>query len=135
MPTFAHGKSGVFKITDAGSTLRDISSVVKTAGIKRTADTAETSTMGSASKSFVAGLKDATLTLDGYCDSTTAGYLNALLGVTTTWQYYPTGTSAGNTEYNGSAILNDLEVTSDVGGTVTIKGTLQVTGDVTFTAL
>lgn len=134
-PTFSHGKTGVFKITDSGSTLRDISSVFKTSGLKRAADTAETSAMGSSAKSYIPGLLDATITLDGYLDTTTAGYLMGVLGLVTTFQYYPSGTATGNIELSGSCIINDLEITSDVGAVVTIKGTGQVTGAVTVTSL
>jgi|ERR1035437_9992298 hypothetical protein len=134
-PTFSHGKSGVFKIADSGSTVRDISSVVKTSGLKRAADTAETSAMGSSSKSYIPGLLDGTITLDGYLDTTTAGYLMGVLGLVTTFQYYPSGTAAGNIELSGSCIVNDAEITSDVGAVVTIKGTAQVTGAVVVTNL
>jgi hypothetical protein len=61
--------------------------------------------------------------------------LDGVLGTITTWEFYPSGTTTGNVKYNGSAILNDLETSADIGGAVGIKGTLQVTGDITRTNL
>lgn len=135
MPTFTHGKSAVFKIADSGATLRDVSNVVKTSSLKRSADTAEVTALGNASKAYIPGLKDATISIDGYADVTTTGYLDGVLGATTTWEFYPSGTTAGNVKYNGSGILKSLETDVDVSGAVSVKGEIQVTGDVTRTAL
>jgi hypothetical protein len=130
MPTFAHGKSAVFKIND-GSTLRDISNVVNSSGLSRSAETAEVTALGNASKAYIPGLKDATVSLDGYADVTVTGYLDGILGTTTTWEFYPAGTAVGQVKYSGSGILTSLDTTSEVGGAVSVTGELQVTGDVT----
>ena len=131
MPTFTHGKNAVLKVADSGATLRDISSVLNKTGLKRSAETAETSALGASSKSYIAGLKDATISLDGMADTTTSGYLDGILGVVTTWEFYPAGTTAGNVKYSGSGILTSLETGAEVGGVVSVTGELQVTGDVT----
>lgn len=131
MPTFSHGKSAVLKVADSGAVLRDISNVVNKTGLKRQAETAETSALGSSSKSYIPGLKDATISLDGMADVTTSGYLDGVLGVTTTWEFYPAGTATGSVKYSGSAILTSLETSAEVGGVVSVSGELQVTGDVT----
>jgi hypothetical protein len=129
--TFTHGSKAVFKISDSIPTVRDISNVLKTANLKRTADTADTSAMGSSAKSFIPGLLDATLSIDGFCDVTTAGYIASVLGAITPFEFGPEGTTTGNEKYTGNAIVNDLEINADVGSAVSIKGTLQVTGGVT----
>lgn len=131
MPTFTHGKNAVLKVADTGATMRDVSSVINKANLKRSAETAETSALGSASKSYIAGLKDATISLDGMADATVSGYLDGILGSTTTWEFYPAGTTAGNVKYTGSAILTSLETGAEIGGVVSLAGELQVTGDVT----
>lgn len=135
MPTFSHGKSAVFKIADSGSTLRDVSSVVNTASLSRSAETAEVTALGNASKAYIPGLKDATISVEGMADVTTSGYFDGVLGATTTWEYYPAGTAVGQVKYSGSGILTSLETSAEVGGAVSISGEVQVTGDVTRTVV
>lgn len=130
MPTFAHGKSAVFKIND-GSTLRDISDVVNSSALSRSAETAEVTALGNSSKAYIPGLKDATISIEGMADVTTSGYLNGVLGVSTAWEFYPAGTAAGQVKYSGNGILTSLETSAEVGGAVSISGEVQVTGDVT----
>ena len=130
MPTFAHGKCAVFKIND-GSTLRDISDVVNSSALSRSAETAEVTALGNNSKAYIPGLKDATISIEGMADVTTSGYLNGVLGVSTAWEFYPAGTAAGQVKYSGNGILTSLETSAEVGGAVSISGEVQVTGDVT----
>jgi hypothetical protein len=130
MPTFAHGKSAVFKIND-GSTLRDISNVVNSSSLSRSAETAEVTALGNNSKAYIPGLKDATISIEGMADVTVSGYLDGILGTSTTWEFYPAGTAAGQVKYSGSGILTSLETSAEVGGAVSVSGEVQVTGDVT----
>jgi hypothetical protein len=130
MPTFAHGKSAVFKIND-GSTLRDISDVVNSSSLSRSAETAEVTALGNSSKAYIPGLRDATVSIEGMADVTTSGYLDGILGTTTTWEFYPAGTAGGQVKYSGSGILTSLETSAEVGGAVSVSGEVQVTGDVT----
>lgn len=131
MPTFTHGKNAVFKVND-GSTLRDISNVVNSASLSRSAETAEVTTIGgSSSKAYIAGLKDATVSVEGMADVTTSGYLDGILGVSVAFEFYPGGTGTGAVKYTGNAILTSLETAAEVGGAVTVSGEMQVTGDVT----
>jgi len=134
MPTFAHGKSAVFKIND-GSTLRDISNVVNSSALSRSAETAEVTALGDASKAYIPGLKDATISLEGMADVTTSGYLDGVLGVATAWEFFPAGDVAGQVKYAGTGILTSLETSAEVGGAVSISGEVQVTGDVTRTTV
>lgn len=134
MPTFAHGKSAVFKVND-GTTLRDISNVVNSSSLSRSAETAEVTALGDASKAYIPGLKDATVSVEGYADVTTSGYLDGILGVSVAWEFYPAGNAAGEVKYAGNAILTSLEYGAEVGGAVTVSGEMQVTGDVTRTTV
>lgn len=131
MPTFTHGKDAVFKADDSGATLRDLSSVINTASLSRSAETAEVTALGDDSKAYIPGLKDATISVEGMADTTTSGYLDGILGAITDWEFYPSGTGNGNVKYSGQAILTSLETGAEVGGAVTVSGEFQVTGDVT----
>ena len=131
MPTFTHGKNAAFKIDDSGGTLRDISDVLTDVSISRTADVAEVSAFTNSSKAYVAGLKDATLTISGSFDATVDGYLSGILGAEGSFEFYPIGTTGGNPKASGEAIMTSYDRTPDIGGAVTFSAAFQVSGDVT----
>ena len=132
MPTFTHGKSAVFKIDDSGGTLRDISNVLTDVSISKTADVAEVSAFSNSSKAYVAGLKDAVITISGSFDATVDGYLKAIVGTAAgSFEFYPIGTTGGNPKASGNAICTSYDRTPDVGGAVSFTASFQVSGDVT----
>jgi len=133
MPTFTHGKNAAFKIDDSGGTLRDISDVLTDVSISRTADVAEVSAFSNSSKAFVAGLKDATLTISGSFDATVDGYLSGILGAEGSFEFYPIGTTGGNPKVTGEAIMTSYDRTPDIGGAVTFTASFQVSGNTTET--
>ena len=68
---FTHGKDSVFKLDNASGSLTDISSYVNNVDFPESADVSETTTLGSAeTKTYIAGLKDATISLSGLWDAT-----------------------------------------------------------------
>jgi hypothetical protein len=131
MPTFTHGKNAAFKIDDSGGTLRDISNVLTDVAVSRTADVAEVSAFSNSSKAYVAGLKDATITISGSFDATVDGYLKGILGAEGSFEFYPIGTTGGNPKASGECIMTSYDRTPDVGGAVNFSAAFQVSGDVT----
>ena len=131
MPTFTHGKNAAFKIDDSGGTLRDISNVLTDVAVSRTADVAEVSAFSNSSKAYVAGLKDATITISGSFDATVDGYLKGILGAEGSFEFYPIGTTGGNPKASGECIMTSYDRTPDVGGAVNFTAAFQVSGDVT----
>ena len=131
MPTFTHGKNAAFKIDDSGGTLRDISNVLTDVAVSRTADVAEVSAFSNSSKAYVAGLKDATITISGSFDATVDGYLSGIIGSEGSFEFYPIGTTSGNPKSSGEAICTSYDRTPDVGGAVSFTAAFQVSGDVT----
>ncbi len=131
---FNHGSVAIFKVDDAGATLRDLSTYLKNAGLARSADTAETSALGTTAKTYVVGLVDATIPIEGMFDPTVDGYLSGLLGFgPTDFEYFPAGEPVGATKpkFSGQCILTSYEVTTGVDDMATISGEFQVTGAVT----
>lgn len=128
---FVAGKDSEFYITDSGGTERDISAYVSSAGLPQSADTHEVSAFGDASKEYIAGLKDATVPLEGPWDGTVHNYLQGIIGLSKAIAYFPEGSASGKYKLSASAILNSYEINSDVGDAVRFSGELQVTGDVT----
>jgi hypothetical protein len=130
---FVHGKNSVFKLDNSGGSLTDISTYVNNVDFPETADVAETSTLGSSNKSFVVGLKDATIGLAGLWDATADAIFGAVVGQTATlsFEYSPEGTSSGKVKYTGEAILTNYAISSPVGDVVGYSADLQVSGAVT----
>ena len=111
---FVHGKNSVFKLDNSGGSLTDISTYVNNVDFPETADVAETSTLGSSNKSFVVGLKDATIGLAGLWDATADAIFGAVVGQTATlsFEYSPEGTASGKVKYTGEAILTKYAISS-----------------------
>ena len=117
---FVHGSDSVFKIDNASGSLTDISAFVNNVDFPETADVAETTTLGASNKTYIAGLKDATISLGGVGQAATLSY-----------EYSPEGTASGKIKYTGECILTNYAISSPVGDVVAFSGDLQVTGAVT----
>lgn len=130
---FVHGKDSVFKLDNSGGALTDISTYVNSVDFPETVDVAETTTLGDGSKSYIVGLKDATLSISGLWDSTLDGILGAVVGqsATLSFEYSPEGTTGGNVKYTGECILTSYSQSSPVGDVVGFSADMQVSGDVT----
>tara|TARA_A100001388_G_C28769100_1_gene502703 strand:- start:1853 stop:2263 length:411 start_codon:yes stop_codon:yes gene_type:complete len=130
---FVHGKSSVFKLDNASGSLTDISAFVNNVDFPETADVAETSVLGASNKTYIVGLKDATISLSGLFDATVDAILGAVVGQTATlsYEYSPEGTGSGAVKYTGEAILTNYALSSPVGDVVAYSADLQCSGAVT----
>lgn len=131
MPTFIHGKSTDFELDDTGGTSRSLANVLTSVDFPETIETAETTAFGATSKSYVVGLRDATISVNGLWDATVDGYIIGTEPASRSFIFGPAGTTSGNVKYTGEAILTNYSVSSPVGDVVTFSIDLQVTGDVT----
>lgn len=128
-----HGKDAVLKLHD-GSSLRDVSSYVTQTGLNRLKDLAETTPIGgTTNKTYIPGLKDATIPLEGNYDPTADGYFSTMYDNTATaaFEYYPYGTTTGYVKYTGSFLLSSLEIVTGVGDKGSITAECQISGAVT----
>ena len=127
-----HGKNSYFSVGGSSLTsyLTDIS-------MDRPVDMAESTVMGLSSKTYVSGMKDATLSISGRYDSTAASgpdaILNGIVGGATAsaFEYGPEGNGTAKVKYSGSAFLTSYNVSSPVGDVVAFSAEFQCTGDVT----
>ena len=133
MPTFRHGKSAFFSITDNVPTGRDISNVLDSVSFPESIETADTTAFGSTSKSYIVGLKDSTISISGKFDATVDGYLSGMLGYATlaAYVYGPAGNTAGYVKLSGSAIITSYSLSSPVGDVISFSCDLQNSGAVT----
>ena len=130
---FTHGKDSVFKLDNSGGSLTDISTYVNNVDFPETADVSETTTLGADNKTYIAGLKDATISLSGLWDATADAIFGAVVGqsATLSYEYSPEGTAAGKVKYTGEAILTSYAISSPVGDAVGYSADLQVSGAIT----
>src|SRR4051812_14735854 len=95
MPTFVHGSKAA--LYAGGYDMTPYTSSVKTASA---VDKSDANTLGLTSKSSVPGLKNPTLSWDGFFDASTGASherLRAILGAAgQVFTYYPAGDSPGN---------------------------------------
>jgi hypothetical protein len=131
MPTFVHGKSTDFAIDDTGGTSRNISNVSDSVDFPETIETAEVTAFGATSKSYIVGLRDASISVSGTWDATVDGYFIGTEPASRSFIFGPAGSTSGNVKYTGEAILTNYSVSAGVGDAVTFSADFQVTGDVT----
>ena len=132
---FSHGKNAHFELGSAGTetTLVDLSGFLNSVSFPESVDTGETTVFGDDSMTYVVGLKDSTISIEGRFDPTPDAQIAGALGNATPldFEYGPAGTATGNPQYTGSAFVTSYEISSPVDDTVTFTAELQVTGDVT----
>ena len=131
MPTFVHGKSTFFSIDDTGGTVRDISDTLTSVDFPETIDTAETTAFGATSKSYIVGLRDATISVSGLWDATVDGYFIGTEPATRSFVFGPAGNTSGYVKYSGECILTSYSVSSPVADVDTYSADFQVTANVT----
>ena len=131
MPTFVHGKSTDFELDDTGGTSRSLSTVLTSVDFPEVIETAETTAFGATSKSYIVGLRDATISVSGLWDATVDGYIIGTEPATRSFIFGPAGSTSSNVKYTGECILTNYAISNPVGDVVTFSLDLQVTGNVT----
>lgn len=133
-----HGKETAFSLEDsAGTTLRALGVNLTKVGFSRQNDTHDTTGFGATGHTFIAGLTNGTIQIEGFWDDTantgTATVLDGLLGISTTlgWEYGPEGSATGDVKYSGECVLQSLDYSSPVADLTTFTATLQISGAVT----
>jgi len=131
---YSHGSKAVIKFGTSGTpaTPTDISTYVKTVSFPEEAETHETTTLGATAKSYIAGLKDATISIDGVFDPTVDAHLSGILGMdNVAFEYGPQGGTSGSVKYSGNCICTSYETETPVDDAGTFSAEFQVTGGVT----
>jgi predicted secreted protein len=124
------GSSGIVKVAASGGTVAVVGEV-RSYTFDGTADTIEDSVMGDSARSYKAGLKTNTLTVECYWDE--ADTQQALMDerVSVDFELYPTGTGTGETYFSGSGIVTSRSVTASFDGMVEASFSIQCSGAVT----
>jgi hypothetical protein len=126
-----HGKSAGFSITDTGGTPRLLNCWITSVSFPRTNDTVEVSNFCSSAKEYVAGLRDATISIEGIWATTPDKYLSGILGTSAAFIYYPGTTApvAGKyAKYTGTCFETAYEVPTAIDAAATFSAEFQVSG-------
>jgi hypothetical protein len=139
-----HGKKTVVLFDNAAGVLTPLSAYFKEAGANRSIDTAETSTFGSTSKTYVIGMNDETVDISGNFDKALHDHMTALLTAldngdlpTCTVVVGPTGNKAGAVRTSRECIITSYNWSASTGDLVSASISFQRTGpndDGTFAA-
>ena len=129
MPTFRHGKSTaiMFNTYDMSAYLNETSS-------STSVETAETTAFGNSAKTYITGLKDATMSASGMFEGSVDGtdaVFSAVVGsaADNVVTIFPEGISAvGNRSSMAAGKLTSYETTSPVGDVVTVSIEVQANG-------
>ena len=129
---FKHGSDSTVTVDDSGGTARSITGVDSVTWTIN-GEPAEVTALGDASKAFIAGLKDSSVSISGSWDVTATTGNDVVLGGVVggsagTLVYSPDG---GTTTYTAEALCTSYEMSSPVADKVAFSADFQVTGNVT----
>jgi predicted secreted protein len=120
------GSEGLIKVgTDTVGELRSFS-------LETTADTIESSNMGTTARTYKAGLTAWSGTASLFWDELDTGQLALVLGTEITIKVYPEGATTGDKYYTGSAIVTAKSVSASFDGLVESSISFQGTGALSF---
>ena len=130
---FNHGKDAAFYLDNAADSLTEISAYLTSASMQRIADLVETSVLNQDNKSYIAGMKGATIQIEINFDPTVDAIVDAALGTPKSFEYYPAGDPVGASKpkYSGECILSNANYSTSTSDKATISASLTVTGAVT----
>ena len=107
---------------------------IRSFSIDETIDTVEDTSMGDASKTYLASIKDFSGSIDVIYDETdTNGQTALAVGATVTLNFAPEGTASGDVKLTGSAIVTGKSINSSFDGLVEASISIQGTGGLTTT--
>lgn len=105
---------------------------IRSFSLEESGETIETTSMGDAARTYVAGLKTFTGTIECFWDETdTTGQGALTVGSEITINVYPEGDTSGDTYYTGTAIVTGASLSSSFDGMVERSFSIQGSGALT----
>lgn len=102
---------------------------IRSFSVEETGETIDNSSMGDTARTYIAGLKTFTASIDCLWDETdTTGQGAMTVGSTVTLNLYPEGATTGDIYYTGSAIITGRTITASYDGLVEMSLTCQGSG-------
>lgn len=131
---FTHGKNTEFGLGTSGTpgTATDISTYIDNVDLPESIETADTTTYGTDTKTFIIGLNEASLSISGKWDPTIDAHLAGIKFVdNVAFEYYPEGNTSGKVKYSGVCVMTNYSKSSPVGDVTSFTADFQVSGSVT----
>jgi hypothetical protein len=136
---FEHGKSGFFQLDNNAGTLTDLTGFINNVDFPRDVDTPESTVFGVDDRTYIAGLRGATISISGFWDGASSQVDEVIEGViaganaatSKTFEYGPGGGVTGDVRYTGECFPTSYAVSHPVDGIVSFTLDLQITGAVT----
>ena len=125
MATHTGSEGTVLVGTDAIAEIRSFS-------LEASAEVIEDTSMGDTDRSFKAGLKSFTGSVEVFWDETDAAQIALDVGASVTLKVYPEGAASGAKFYEGTALVTGRTITSSFDGMVEAALTVQGTGALTL---
>ena len=109
---------------------------IRSYSLEESADTLETSSMGSTARTYKSSLTSFSGSIDVFWDETdTSGQGALTIGSEVTLNVYPEGDTAGDVYYTGSAIVTGVSRSASFDGLVEASVSVQGTGALTSTTV
>ena len=124
----ATGTDGIVKLVTDGGTLATVAEV-RSFTIDETADTIESTSMGDSARTYLAGQKTATISLECFWDSSDAAQDDLDVTSKIDFEIYPNGVGTGK-KYTGEGFVTDKSINVSFDGMVEATFAIQVTGAV-----
>lgn len=132
--SFVHGSRAVFQLGTSGApgTPTDISSMVSSVSLPFGVDAGEITSLGATAKSYLAGLEDATISIEGKFHSTLDAHLLGIRRLANiSFVYGPAGSVAASPRYSGTCMLTGYSIETGVDDVASYSAEFQVIGAVT----
>lgn len=135
---FVHGKNAVVSLDNSSGTLTALTSISNEISYSQSIETADTSVFGTNAKTYITGQNDATVSLSGLFDATSAGVIEATIdalidgtNASATLEFGPEGSGAGSRKYTMETIVTSYDISAPVGDVVSLSVEFQRTGATT----
>lgn len=135
---FVHGKNAVVSLDNSSGTLTALTSISNEISYSQSIETADTSVFGTNAKTYITGQNDATVSLSGLFDATSAGVIEATIdalidgtNASATLEFGPEGSGSGSRKYTMETIVTSYDISAPVGDVVSLSVEFQRTGATT----
>ncbi|MGJ8660467.1 MAG: phage tail tube protein [Bacteroidota bacterium] len=124
------GSSGIIKAVTSGGSAANIGEVQSYA-FNSSADSIEDTAMGDSARTYKAGLKNHTLSVEARFDSSDSAQEDLVAGSEVDFEVNPEGVGTGTPVYTGSGVVTSSSFTATFDGMVDASFEVQVSGDYT----
>lgn len=136
---FVHGKNAYIALDNSSGSLTELSSITNEISYSQSIETADTSTYGTNAKTYITGQNDATVSLSGLFDATSAGVIEGTIAAliagtnaSATLEFGPEGDASGKKKYSMEVIVTSYEIGAPVSDVVSLSVEFQRTGATTI---